>query len=311
MNAPPNHEKRQRFVDIARTHEAIATLVVHPCDRSSIEAAIDAAKLKLIRPILVGPRPRIDAIAGQFDLDISPYECVDVPHSHAAAAKAVELIRQGQAEALMKGSLHTDELMAEVVSRSSGLCTTRRISHCFAINATEFDTPIVISDAAVNIAPTLEEKADIVRNAIDFAHALGVTNVRVAILSAIETVNSRIASTVDAAALSKMAERGQITGAIVDGPLALDDAINPEAARIKQFTSPVAGHANVLIVPNIEAGNMLVKSLTYLSHADGAGIVVGASVPIILTGRADPVVVRLASCAVAVLVATASRDKAH
>jgi len=235
---------------------------------------------------------------------------VDVPHSHAAAAAAVQLVREGQAEALMKGSLHTDELMAEVVRRDTGLRTSRRVSHCFVMDVPGHEQPLIISDAAVNIAPTLEEKADILQNAIDLAHALRAQEVRVAILSAMETVNPKVPSTVEAAALCKMVDRHQITGALVDGPLALDNAINLEAARIKKIDSPVAGRANVLLVPDLEAGNMLAKSLSFLAGADAAGIVVGARVPIILTSRADSVMTRLASCAVAALVAKARRDSA-
>ena len=228
-------------------------------------------------------------------------------HSHDSAAKAVELVRAGRAEGLMKGSLHTDELMGAVVGRDTGIRTARRISHCFVMDVPAHDQALIISDAAVNIAPTLEDKVDIVQNAIDLAHALGIAEVRVAILSAMETVNPRVASTVEAAALCKMADRGQITGALLDGPLALDNAISPDAAAIKHIVSPVAGKANVLIVPDLEAGNMLAKSLSFLAGADAAGIVLGARVPIILTSRADSLLTRLASCAVAVLVAAARR----
>jgi len=283
------------------------TAVAHPCDQSSLEGAINAAEMGLIRPILIGPKEKIVGIAQQFKLDISPYECIDVPHSHAAAAKAVELVREGRAEALMKGSLHTDEVMGEVVKRDTGIRTARRISHCFVLDVPTYADAIIISDAAVNITPTLEAKLDIVQNAIDLARALRVNEVRVAILSAMETVNPNVPSTVEAAALCKMADRGQITGGILDGPLALDNAISLEAAEIKRIKSPVAGRANVLIVPNLEAGNMLAKSLTFLANADSAGIVLGAKVPIILTSRADSVMARLASCAVAVLVAAARR----
>jgi phosphate acetyltransferase len=250
------------------------------------------------------------AVAKQFKLDISGYELVDAPHSHAAAAAAVELVRAGKAEALMKGSLHTDELMAEVVRKDTGLRTARRISHCFVMDVPSHPDALMISDAAVNIAPTLEDKVDIVQNAIDLARALGAPEVRVAILSAMETVNPKVPSTVEAAALCKMADRGQITGGILDGPLALDNAISPEAAGIKKIVSPVAGRANVLIVPDLEAGNMLAKSLSFLAGADSAGIVLGARVPIILTSRADTVEARLASCAVASLVAHARRESA-
>ena len=286
----------------------MTTAVAHPCDVSSLTGAVDAARMGIIAPILVGPAQRIRAVAKQASLDISGYEIVDAPHSHASAAEAVRLVREGRAECLMKGSLHTDEVMAAVVAREGGLRTSRRISHCFVMDVPSYDYPLIISDAAVNIAPTLEDKVHIVQNAIDLAHALGITEVRVAILSAMETVNPKVPSTVEAAALCKMADRGQITGGILDGPLALDNAINLQAAAIKKIASPVAGRANVLIVPDLEAGNMLAKSLTFLAGADAAGIVLGAKVPIILTSRADSVTARLASCAVASLVAHARRE---
>jgi phosphate acetyltransferase len=303
-------EKYQRLVDAAKELEPIVVAVAHPCDESSLSGAIEAAKLGLIRPILVGPAAKIDALVKQFKLDASGCELVDAPHSEAAAARAVQLVAQGKAEALMKGSLHTDELMAEVVKRDTGLRTARRISHCFVLDIPTHKEALIISDAAVNIAPTLEDKVHIVQNAIDLAHALRFPDVRVAILSAMETVNPKVPSTVEAAALCKMADRGQITGAVLDGPLALDNAISLQAAEIKKIVSPVAGRANVLIVPDLEAGNMLAKSLTFLAGADCAGIVLGAKVPIILTSRADTVVARLASCAVAVLVAHARRSSA-
>ncbi|HEY1290377.1 MAG TPA: phosphate acetyltransferase [Burkholderiales bacterium] len=305
-----SHEKYRRLIDAAKALQPVPTAVAHPCDESSLSGAVDAAKLGLIRPILVGPKSRIDALAKSLKLDIAGFELVDVPHSHAAAAKAVELVRAGKAEALMKGALHTDELMAEVVKRDTGLRTARRISHCFVMDVPSYDTAIIISDAAVNIAPTLKDKIDIVQNAIDLAQALRFPEVRVAILSAMETVNPDVPSTVEAAALCKMADRGQITGGILDGPLALDNAINLEAAGIKKIVSPVAGRANVLIVPDLEAGNMLAKSLSFLARADSAGVVLGAKVPVILTSRADSVMARLASCAVAALVAQARRDSA-
>ena len=305
-----SHEKYQRLIDAAKAVEPVPTAVAHPCDQSSLSGAVDAAKLGLIRPILVGPKAKIDALAKSLKLDIAGYQLVDAPHSHAAAAKAVELVRGGKAEALMKGALHTDELMAEVVKRDTGLRTARRISHCFVMDVPSYATALIISDAAVNIAPSLKDKVDIVQNAIDLAHALRLPELRVAILSAMETVNPDVPSTVEAAALCKMADRGQITGGILDGPLALDNAINLEAAGIKKIVSPVAGRANVLIVPDLEAGNMLAKSLSFLAQADCAGVVLGAKVPIILTSRADSVMARLASCAVAALVAQARRDSA-
>ncbi len=305
-----SHEKYKRLLELAKTLQPVVTAVAHPCDESSLSGAVDAAKLGLIKPILVGPKAKIDAVAKQFKLDISGYELVDAPHSDAAAAKAVELVRAGKAEALMKGSLHTDELMAEVVRKDTGLRTARRISHCFVMDVPSHPDALIISDAAVNIAPTLEDKVHIVQNAIDLARALRAPEVRVAILSAMETVNPKVPSTIEAAALCKMADRGQITGGILDGPLALDNAISLEAAAIKKIASPVAGRANVLIVPDLEAGNMLAKSLSFLAGADSAGIVLGAKVPIILTSRADSAIARLASCAVAVLVVQARRESA-
>jgi phosphate acetyltransferase len=242
-------------------------------------------------------------------MDISDLELIESAHSHDSAAKAVDLVRRGKAEALMKGSLHTDELMGAVVARETGIRTARRISHCFVMDVPGHDEPLIITDAAVNISPSLEDKVDIVQNAIDLAHAMRLPEVRVAILSAMETVNPKVTSTIEAAALCKMADRGQITGAILDGPLALDNAISEQAAAIKRIVSPVAGKANVLVAPDLEAGNMLAKSLSFLAGADAAGIVLGARVPIILTSRADSVITRLASCAVASLIADARRNK--
>jgi phosphate acetyltransferase len=282
--------------------------VAHPCDRVSLESVIEAAKLRLIVPILVGPRDRIHEVAAQHGLDISAFETVDAPYSESAAAKAVELVREGKADALMKGSLHTDELMSAVVRRETGLRTSRRISHCFVMDVPGHDQPLVITDAAINIAPDLKTKADIVQNAIGLVRALGTNEVRVAILSAMETVNPDVPSTIEAAALCKMADRGQITGAVLDGPLALDNAISPRAAEIKKIVSPVAGRANILVVPDLEAGNMLAKSLSFLADADAAGIVLGARVPVILTSRADNEVARLASCALALLLVAARRQ---
>ena len=305
------HEKYERLIDICRSLPPLATAVVHPCDRSSLEGALQAKELGLIAPVLVGPRGRIEEVAAREDLDITGCVIEDVPHSHAAAARAVELVREGRAEALMKGSLHTDELMGAVVSREGGLRTERRVSHCFVMDVRRHESALIITDAAINIAPTLAEKADILQNAIDLGHALRFPEVRVALLSAMETVNPKVPSTIEAAALCKMVDRGQITGALVDGPLALDNAIDPEAARIKGIDSPVAGRANVLMVPDLEAGNMLAKSLSFLAGADAAGIVLGARVPVILTSRADSVVTRLASCAVASLVAEKRREDAR
>jgi phosphate acetyltransferase len=304
------HAKYERLVERARKHPAMATAVAHPCDAVSLESAVEAARLGLLKPILVGPAVRLTDVAARAGLDISAFDIVDSRHSHDSAAKAVELVKAGRAEALMKGSLHTDELMGAVVARDTGIRTARRISHCFVMDVPAHPDALIISDAAVNIAPTLEVKVDIVQNAIDLARAMGVAEVRVAILSAMEQVNPKVPSTVEAAALCKMADRGQITGALLDGPLALDNAISLAAANIKHIVSPVAGRANVLIVPDLEAGNMLAKSLSFLAGADAAGIVLGARVPIILTSRADSLLTRLASCAVAVLVAAARRANA-
>ena len=303
------HEKYQRLLDVCKTLPPTPTAVAHPCDESSLRGAVDAAKLGLIAPILVGPHARIEAIAKEYGIDIAGLPIVDAPHSEASAEKAVALVREGKAEALMKGSLHTDELMAAVVRRDTGLRTSRRVSHCFVMDVPSYSETLIITDAAINIAPTMEDKVHIIQNAIDLAHALRFPEVRVAILSAMETVNPKVPSTIEAAALCKMADRGQITGAIVDGPLALDNAISLESKAIKKIDSPVAGRANVLVVPDLEAGNMLAKSLSFLAGADAAGIVLGAKVPIILTSRADSVMTRLASCAVAALVASERREK--
>jgi phosphate acetyltransferase len=307
---PVAHEKYERLIKAAQTQATIKVAIAHPCDDVSLEGAVEAARLRLIDPILVGPQERIRACAARAGLDISAMEIVNSEHSDDSAAKAVELVTAGRVEALMKGSLHTDELMAAVVSRQAGIRTARRISHCFIMDVPGHPDALIITDAAVNIAPTLDDKVDIIQNAIDLAHAMGIAEVRVAILSAMETVTAKVPSTVEAAALCKMAERGQITGALLDGPLALDNAISPKAAAIKNITSPVAGRANVLVVPDLEAGNMLAKSLSFLAQADAAGIVLGARVPIILTSRADSLLTRLASCAVAVLVAVARRRSA-
>ena len=304
------HAKYQRLIEHCRTLPPTTVAVAHPCDETSLSGAMEAARLGLIQPILVGPRARIEALARELGIDLADTTIVDVEHSHAAAERAVELVREGKAEALMKGSLHTDELMGAVVRRDTGLRTSRRVSHCFVMDVPSYSETLIVTDAAVNIAPTLRDKVDIIQNAIDLAHALRMDEVRVAILSAMETVNPDVPSTVEAAALCKMADRGQITGAILDGPLALDNAINLESVAIKKITSPVAGRANVLVVPDLEAGNMLAKSLSFMAGADAAGIVLGARVPIILTSRADSVMTRMASCAVAAMVAQARREKA-
>ena len=303
-------ERYERLLRAAQSLPPVTTAVAHPCDKISLEGVVEAAGLGLIAPILVGPPARIHDIAKRAGLDIARFPLKESAHSHDSATKAVELVREGKAEALMKGSLHTDELMGAVVARDTGIRTARRISHCFVMDVPGHKDPLIITDAAVNIAPDLADKVDIVQNAIDLGHALQFAEVRVAILSAMETVNPKVLSTIEAAALCKMADRGQITGGVLDGPLALDNAINQEAAAIKQIVSPVAGRANVLVVPDLEAGNMLAKSLSFLAGADAAGIVLGARVPIILTSRADSVAARLASCAVASLVAAARRQNA-
>jgi phosphate acetyltransferase len=295
------HEKYDRLVAAAKTMPPLATAVAHPCDETSLKGALEAAEAGLITPILVGPAQKMRSIAKDRSLNLDGIEIIDVPHSHAAAGKAVELVRTGKAELLMKGSLHTDELLAEVVKRDTGIRTGRRISHVFVMDVPGHAHTLFITDAAVNIAPDLAAKQDIIQNAIDLYTGLGLGTPKVAILSAVETVTSSIPSTIEAAALCKMADRGQITGGIVDGPLAFDNAISEEAARIKGIKSPVAGQAQILVVPDLEAGNMLAKNLSFLSRADAAGVVLGARAPIILTSRADNVRTRLASCAVAML----------
>jgi phosphate acetyltransferase len=288
---------------------AIPTAVAHPCDVSSLTAALDAASLGLIVPILVGPQARIRAVAASANASLDGVTIIDAPHSHAAAARAVLAVRSGDAELLMKGSLHTDELLHEVASATTGLRTERRLSHVFAMDVPSYHKPLFITDAAVNIFPKLNDKADIVRNAIELVQALGIATPKVAILSAIETVTDKIPSTLDAAALCKMSERGQITGALLDGPLAFDNAISREAANIKGIQSDVAGDPDILLVPDLESGNMLAKQLTFLAGAQAAGIVLGARVPIVLTSRADTVRSRIGSCAIAVLLAHARRAR--
>ena len=300
----------QRLLDHVRPLGAIRVAVVHPCDALSLAAALDAQAAGLIVPVLVGPRARLDAVAQEAGLDITALAVEDVAHSHAAAARAVELAARGEVQALMKGSLHTHELMAAVVAPGGGLRTARRISHCFLMQTPAYPRPFIITDAAINLAPNLADKADIVRNAIDLAHAIGVAQPRVAILAAVETVNPNMPATLDAAALCKMADRGQITGAVLDGPLAFDNAVSIAAAHIKGIVSEVAGRADVLVVPDLESGNMLAKQLEYLGGAASAGIVLGARVPIVLTSRADSRESRIASCAVAVLLAHRARGQA-
>lgn len=304
------HEKYERLIARCKLLSPTVTAVAHPCDENSLRGAVEAAEMGLLQPILVGPRAKIEAVAAQFKLDISKFELIDVEHSVAAAEIAVQLAREGRAELLMKGSLHTDELMAAVVKSGTGLRTGRRVSHCFIMDVPSLDRALIITDAAINIFPTMEDKVHIIQNAIDLAHSLGIALPKVALLSAMETINTKVPSTVEAGALCKMADRGQITGGILDGPLALDNAIDLNAAKIKKIESPVAGVADILVVPDLEAGNMLAKSLSFMADADAAGIVLGARVPIILTSRADSVLTRLASCAVAALVADDRRKQA-
>jgi len=293
----------QNLIESARKIPAPCCAVAHPCDASSLGSAVEAGRLGLFRPVLVGPQSRIRKVAQENGLDISGLELIDTPHSHASADRAVECVQSAQASLLMKGSLHTDELMHSVLGHQGGLRTERRLSHVFIMDVPSYDELLFITDAAVNIFPDLDTKADIVQNAIDLHLGLGLGTPRVAILSAVEQVSSKIPSTIEAAALCKMAQRGQIQGGVLDGPLALDNAISPEAARIKGIESDVAGRAQILVVPDLEAGNMLAKNLTFLAGASAAGVVLGAKVPIVLTSRADSGSTKLASCAVASLYA--------
>jgi len=297
------HAWYRALLERCKALKPVVTAVAHPCDVTAISAAVQAADLGLIEPILVGPEAKIRQAAADAGVDIGRFQLIDAPHSHAAAAKAVELVRSGQAGLLMKGSLHTDEVMHEVVNETTGLKTERRISHVYLMDVPGHATPLLVTDAAVNIAPTLTDKRDIVQNAIDLAHVMGFPNPKVAILSAVETVNPQIQSTVDAAALCKMADRRQIVGGILDGPLAFDNAIDEGAAKEKGIVSPVAGHADILVVPDLVSGNILAKQMIFMGHADAAGVVLGARVPIILTSRADAERTRIASCAVAMLMA--------
>jgi phosphate acetyltransferase len=309
QSQPPG-SKYDRLIARAKSAPPATTVVAHPCDETSLRGVIEAAEAGIIVPILVGPAGKIKATADQHGLDISKFELIDAPHSEAAAAKAVELVRESKGELLMKGGLHTDELMREVAACKTGLRTARRISHVFIMDVPTYPETLFITDAAINIFPDLDAKRDIIQNAVDLFNQVGLGTPRVAILSAVETVTAKIPSTIEAAALCKMADRGQITGCILDGPLAFDNAIDPEAARIKGIKSEVAGRAQILVVPDLEAGNMLAKNLTFLARADAAGMVLGARVPIILTSRADSVRSRLASCAAAVLYAEARRRTA-
>ena len=299
--APP--DMFRQLLDRSAGHAPLPTAVAHPCDASSLAGAVEAAQAKLIDPILVGPEAKIRAVAAAAGLDISAYRLEPAAHSHAAAARAVALVRAGEASMLMKGSLHTDELMHEVVAADSGLRTARRISHAFLMDVQTYPRPFLITDAAINVAPSLMDKVDILQNAIDLAHVLGIEQPRVAILSAVETVTPKLPSTIDAAALCKMADRRQITGALVDGPLAFDNAVNVAAAQEKGIVSEVAGRADILMVPDLESGNMLVKQLTFMAGAEAAGLVLGARVPVVLTSRADSPAARVASCAMGVLLA--------
>jgi phosphate acetyltransferase len=303
--------KYERLIAAAKAVPAVSTIVVHPCDESSLRGAVEAAEAGIIKPILVGPASKIKETAAKYSLSISAFEIVDTPHSEASAAKAVELIHAARGEMLMKGSLHTDELMRSVTAKAAGLRTERRISHVFVMDVPAYADTLLVTDAAINIFPDLECKRDIIQNAIDLYTQAGFgTSPRIAILSAVETVTSKIPSTIEAAALCKMADRGQITGGVLDGPLAFDNAVDIEAARIKGIKSEVAGRAQILMVPDLESGNMLAKNLTYFAKADGAGIVLGARVPIVLTSRADTPRARMASCAVASLYADGRRLRA-
>ncbi|HEY2150499.1 MAG TPA: bifunctional enoyl-CoA hydratase/phosphate acetyltransferase [Vicinamibacterales bacterium] len=300
--------KYELLLERCRGLAPVPTAVAHPCEETALAGALEASAKHLITPILVGPVSKIREVAKASGLDLGDARIIDAPHSHAAAATAVELVRKGEAELLMKGSLHTDELLGAVVARETGLRTGRRLSHVFVMDVPTYHKVLIVTDAAINIAPTLDDKVDITQNAIDFVISLGVERPKVAILAAVETVNSKMPSTIDAAALCKMADRRQITGGILDGPLAFDNAISKEAARVKGIESAVAGDPDILLVPDLEAGNMLAKQLIFLANADSAGVVLGAKVAIILTSRADSVRSRIASCAVAVLAAHARRQ---
>jgi phosphate acetyltransferase len=307
MNRDQGTGKYEQVLARCRDLPPIATAVAHPCEASALVAVLEARAKGVITPILVGPKARIEEVAKQAGVSLDGTRIVDAPHSQAAAAKAVELVRQGEAELLMKGSLHTDELLSAVVARETGLRTGRRISHVFIMDVPTYHKVLIVTDAAINIAPGLDEKADICQNAIDLAISLGVEKPKVAILAAVETVTAKMPATIDAAALCKMADRGQIKGGILDGPLAFDNAISREAAAVKGIESSVAGDPDILLVPDLEAGNMLAKQLSFLANADSAGLVLGARVPIILTSRADSVRSKIASCAVAALTAHARR----
>ena len=308
MNQKTGTGKYEALLVRCKNLEPIPTAVAHPCEASALQGAIEAGELGLIKPILVGPRAKIEELAKSLKIDLGGVEIVDASHSHESAAKAVGLVREGKAELLMKGSLHTDELMSAIISREGGLRTGRRISHVFVMDVPTYHKVLIITDAAINIAPTLEDKVDILQNAIDLAISLGLEKPKVAILAAVETVTSKMPATIDAAALCKMADRKQITDAILDGPLAFDNAISKQAAETKGIKSEVAGDPDILLAPDLEAGNILAKQLSFLANADSAGLVLGAKVPVILTSRADSVRSRIASCAVAMLAAHARRQ---
>jgi phosphotransacetylase len=309
MQAATGTGKYERLLVRCQGLAPVPTAVAHPCEATALGGAVEAAQKGLIAPLLVGPADKIAEVAASSQIDLGDLPIVDVPHSHAAAAKAVALIREGKAEILMKGSLHTDELMSAIVSREGGLRTGRRISHVFIMDVPTYHKVLIVTDGAINIAPTLEDKVDICQNAIDLVTSLGLARPKVAILAAVETVTSKMPATIDAAALCKMAERGQITGALLDGPLAFDNAISAQAAETKGIRSAVAGDPDILLAPDLESGNILAKQLSFLANADSAGMVLGAKVPVILTSRADTVRSRIASCAVAKLVAHARRTK--
>jgi len=300
--------KYERLIERCSGLGPVPTAVAHPCEQTALSGAMEARQLGLITPILVGPSAKIETIARENGIDLAGVQIVNTPHSHGSASKAVEMVRDGRAEMLMKGSLHSDEILGAVVARETGLRTERRISHVFLMDVPTYHKVLIVTDAAINIAPDLDAKAGICQNAIDLAITLGVQKPKLAILAAVETVSSKMPSTIDAAALCKMAERGQIKGGILDGPLAFDNAISAKAAEIKGIQSPVAGDPDILLVPDLEAGNILAKQLSLLANADSAGLVLGARVPIILTSRSDSVRSRIASSAVGMLVAHARRN---
>jgi phosphate acetyltransferase len=308
MTHPTGTGKYEALLERCRSLDPVPTAVAHPCEETALTGAMEASAMRLIVPILVGPAIKIRETAKKAGVDLGKTRVIDVPHSHAAAAKAVELVRQGEAELLMKGSLHSDELLSAVIAKETGLRTGRRLSHVFIMDVPTYHKVLIVTDAAINIAPTLEDKVDIVQNAVNLEVSLGNRTPKVAILAAVETVNSKMPATIDAACLCKMAERGQITGGVLDGPLAFDNAISKEAARMKGIKSEVAGDPDILLVPDLESGNMLAKQLTFLANADSAGLVLGARAPIILTSRADNVRSRIASCAVALMAAHARRQ---